>query len=226
MSVNLGLGSAIKSAALGVALVLASAGVQAQSYQYEFGYQLAHPTSTVYQPSGTFATMSVTSYDSIHYRFDLQALPTFGSLFNNANASIGGVVFNTPNAAPVVDSVQLASGTWGVGSIWHLPYSFQLGGIAFDFTEALTGNGFADSHLSSGERVVWETTFAQPTTFAAPPFAVKVFGIGANDSAYAFYAPTSVSPIPEPETYGMLLAGLGMLGFAARRRKQKEAAAA
>lgn len=29
----------------------------------------------------------------------------------------------------------------------------------------------------------------------------------------------SVSPVPEPETYAMLLAGLGLLGFAARRRK-------
>ena len=33
----------------------------------------------------------------------------------------------------------------------------------------------------------------------------------------------SVSAIPEPETYAMLLAGLGLLGFAARRRKQKAA---
>ena len=35
-----------------------------------------------------------------------------------------------------------------------------------------------------------------------------------------------VAAIPEPETYAMLLAGLGLLGFAARRRKLKEAAAA
>ena len=35
-----------------------------------------------------------------------------------------------------------------------------------------------------------------------------------------------VSPVPEPESCAMLLAGLGLLGFAARRRKQKEAAAA
>lgn len=34
----------------------------------------------------------------------------------------------------------------------------------------------------------------------------------------------SVAAIPEPETYAMLVAGLGLLGFAARRRKQKEAA--
>lgn len=32
------------------------------------------------------------------------------------------------------------------------------------------------------------------------------------------------APIPEPETYAMLLAGLGLLGFAARRRKQQLAA--
>lgn len=28
-----------------------------------------------------------------------------------------------------------------------------------------------------------------------------------------------VSAVPEPETYAMLLAGLGMIGFMARRRK-------
>jgi hypothetical protein len=30
-------------------------------------------------------------------------------------------------------------------------------------------------------------------------------------------------PVPEPETYAMLLAGLGLLAFAARRRKQNAA---
>ena len=29
----------------------------------------------------------------------------------------------------------------------------------------------------------------------------------------------AVTPVPEPETYGMMLAGLGLLGFLARRRK-------
>jgi hypothetical protein len=32
------------------------------------------------------------------------------------------------------------------------------------------------------------------------------------------------APIPEPETYAMMLAGLGLLGFVARRRKQQSAA--
>jgi hypothetical protein len=35
---------------------------------------------------------------------------------------------------------------------------------------------------------------------------------------------TVITPgIPEPETYAMMLAGLGLLGFVARRRKQKNA---
>jgi hypothetical protein len=32
-----------------------------------------------------------------------------------------------------------------------------------------------------------------------------------------FYS--SAAPVPEPETYAMMLAGLGLLGFVARRRK-------
>lgn len=40
-----------------------------------------------------------------------------------------------------------------------------------------------------------------------------------------FYVGGAVA-VPEPETYAMLLAGLGLLGFAARRRKLKEAATA
>lgn len=42
------------------------------------------------------------------------------------------------------------------------------------------------------------------------------------DSPMAFIS----APVPEPETYAMLLAGLGLLGFHARRRKLTQAAAA
>lgn len=59
--------------------------------------------------------------------------------------------------------------------------------------------------------------------------------IGYNDSAGAatlgdwddfVVGVNFTAAVPEPETYAMLLAGLGLLGFAARRRKQKEAVAA
>jgi hypothetical protein len=31
----------------------------------------------------------------------------------------------------------------------------------------------------------------------------------------------AVRPVPEPETYALMLAGLGLVGFAARRGKQR-----
>jgi len=35
-----------------------------------------------------------------------------------------------------------------------------------------------------------------------------------------------VTPVPEPEAYAMLMAGLGLLGFIARRRRKSLNAAA
>ena len=72
-------------------------------------------------------------------------------------------------------------------------------------------------------------------TSPSVPNAARVFNFTFGDSgetgigklqnnfpAYA-WAVRDVPAIPEPETYAMMLAGLGMLGFAARRRKQRTA---
>lgn len=55
---------------------------------------------------------------------------------------------------------------------------------------------------------------------------VYKFAPFSHDAGAMVFAPPPVTSIPEPETYALLLAGLGLLGFAARRRKLKEAAAA
>ncbi len=43
--------------------------------------------------------------------------------------------------------------------------------------------------------------------------------INGTTATAASFAPAS--PIPEPETYALMLAGLGMMGAVIRRRKQK-----
>jgi PEP-CTERM motif len=51
-------------------------------------------------------------------------------------------------------------------------------------------------------------------------YSLNIAGFKLNPSASASYAGNiSISPVPEPETYAMMLAGLGLLGFSIRRRK-------
>lgn len=46
--------------------------------------------------------------------------------------------------------------------------------------------------------------------------------VGTPDTSGAIARFVSVSAVPEPETYAMMIAGLGVMGFFARRRKQKK----
>ncbi|MBA3697006.1 MAG: PEP-CTERM sorting domain-containing protein [Methylotenera sp.] len=52
----------------------------------------------------------------------------------------------------------------------------------------------------------------------AGEYFIHIAGIASGAGTYNGTV-SMVSPVPEPETYGMLLAGLGMIGFVARRRK-------
>lgn len=51
----------------------------------------------------------------------------------------------------------------------------------------------------------------------AATYTLAVSGTSVGDSRYTTIV--QLAPVPEPETYAMLLAGLGVMGFVARRRK-------
>jgi len=54
-------------------------------------------------------------------------------------------------------------------------------------------------------------------------FEVKGLATGTLGGQYNFGVNTAAVAVPEPETYAMLLAGLGLMGTIARRRKSKAA---
>ncbi len=62
--------------------------------------------------------------------------------------------------------------------------------------------------------------------FTANPLAsyhLYFSGVGAQGLLVDNVAVTMAAPVPEPESYAMMLAGLGALGFMAHRRKQSQA---
>ena len=64
-------------------------------------------------------------------------------------------------------------------------------------------------------------TLAAPVTTSA--FRIRSVGGDGYYSVSEFQANGTIAAVPEPETYSMLLAGLGLLGFAARRNPKKSA---
>ena len=69
-------------------------------------------------------------------------------------------------------------------------------------TQGIGSYGFADDSIS---------------------LAYDIGTIAAGTSASVGYEYVfSTTPVPEPETYAMLLAGLGLMGFIARRRRIKQ----
>jgi hypothetical protein len=78
--------------------------------------------------------------------------------------------------------------------------------------------GFIFSPSDSSKILPGETSYIQIIRTNATSYKTGNFGLldGIADNAAGF-APTS--PVPEPESYAMMLAGLGLMGFIVKRRK-------
>ena len=59
---------------------------------------------------------------------------------------------------------------------------------------------------------------AQHANAGSSQYSFNLYTNG-NNQDYLVATMGSVTPVPEPETYAMLLAGLGLIGFTASRRR-------
>jgi len=157
----------------------------------------------------------------------LNAASFYGETVNAQDAAAGtkAVYFVSDKSSQTLSqSVYLAAGTYNIGFSAYAPLNGIANAGAATFTGSIAGVTLANYSVTSGG--VWNNYSGTQTITSAGHYDVAfTFNTtgGASkdiviDSVYVVAA-----PVPEPETYAMMLAGLGLMGAIARRRKSKAA---
>jgi hypothetical protein len=91
---------------------------------------------------------------------------------------------------------------------------------AVDFSSAILNGGGANpltKSVDDGTTEFWK--FANPVTLAAGQYTLNI--LGTNSGAGSLGGSITISAVPEPATWALMLLGFGGMGFALRRgRKQ------
>ena len=232
MTTTLKLSRVLRSA-LATALVLGAQIVSAQALSQDVGagsvIKFSGPSLTG-QASGPFngTVVSGAGAGSSFASFCVEYKETFSY---NTNLYVQGVTTATANAA---------GGSYG--SSTSDPLSFQTAWLFTQYSNGAYGNTVAVNNAM--QQAFWSlenepgsplNSLAQSYVTAANTAVNNGYASLGNvrvlnlykDASYSSYAQDQLvmlAPVPEPETYAMLLAGLGVMGAVVRRRKQKQAA--
>jgi hypothetical protein len=94
---------------------------------------------------------------------------------------------------------------------------FQINNTTFGYTLFDSAN----TVLSTGN----SSSGFSLSSLASGPYYLEVSGFATGANGGLYNGALTVTPVPEPETFAMLLAGLGLMGTIARRRRKAVVAA-
>jgi hypothetical protein len=149
-----------------------------------------------------------------------------GTLILNGGADPNALwVFHMPttlitSSSSVVNVINTGSGAgvfWDVGSSATLGTTTTFAGNILALTSITLDTGaniLCGRALASNGAVTMDTN-----TISNDCSGAIAIGSGRSDFGSKGFSGGTLAAVPEPETYAMLLAGLGLLGFMARRRK-------
>jgi len=189
---------------------------------------LSAQAHAVTDPSGDFLAGYTGSRDAA---FDVLSADV------SYNPSTREFVFRTAVAGPVA-AASGAAYVFGLnaGGATNTPFApVGLPGVAFNRTVMLRADGTgAIGATPISEQIVGNQIFTTVSASLLPSnglafkdYTWSVWSVDTNVAGLARladFAPNAniaVAVVPEPETYGMMLAGLGMLGMVARRRARR-----
>jgi PEP-CTERM motif len=148
-----------------------------------------------------------TVYNADHYFADMPSGTVFEGTFLAAGPTSGAPATLT-FAGLGVDYISFL---WGSPDTYNVLTVTSTGGVTQTFTAASLGFS-----VTNGDQ-----SFSQYVQFTGSD-ASKIVSLSFDNSPTidAFEtANYTVTPVPEPQTYALLLAGLGAIGFISRRRK-------
>ena len=182
-----------------------------------FGSTISDPNPLLFMGNGVANQSGTTSLPNPLADDQKYGIPTIGSLaITNANQI--AVLFNATE--PSGDSVNVLDVTLK----FYSSTGTLLGAIdgSQNFANSNPGNGVAGFTfvVDQAQQAYVNGLLANgPTTTLALEASIGNFA-GGPESFLIYNLGTAVAPIPEPETYALMLAGLGAIGFMAKRRRK------
>ena len=164
---------------------------------------------------------------SVSSSFAATTNETFASLTNGVtfgkgtvyglSLPVGSFTNNYTFVAPTSESFSFYASTWQDTSFSATLFPSSLPATAQALTAGGTGMYAWDEKTVTGAF----------TLVAGTQYTLSITGVAAAPTNYwgSISVPTPVASVPEPETYAMLLVGLGVIGAIARRRKAAAAVA-